>query len=767
MRTRDGEGPGAARAGARERGWRGALGWALLGAVAGAAAAPLDPNLLEEGIVVHAAERMLGGEHLYRDIVLHTAPLPYELLTLLFQVFGARLEVARAAVVVLQAAGIGLLYAGLRRAGLGVLAHPATAAVAVAPLLLVPLFSTFFYTTLAFYLALIVFYAALRSGRSSAWAAATGALVGCIALSKQSTGVILAAALLPGLLANAAPGARLRRLAAYAGGGAAMAAATLALYALRGDLAALLFAQIELPLAMFSDESFRTPYVNLWPPGELAPAIQENWVMYLPSLYHMRYGLYAVIGRGAIALTQLLYLLPLAALAATLVRSLPCFRPAPPALWLHGAVLLSMAANLHPRADWGHLVVALPPALVQLLLLAAGTDALRPTRPLLALAGLLLAALLGTGTYTGWWLYSIAGEPSFGPRVPLLPISRAYRTAAVPRVIEYLRRRVRPGEAIFVPRQEPLLYFATGTRNPTPFPGILPAARELQEPAILAGLEPVRFVVMSDIDQPIYTYYGDELPRVQAYLERHFEIPPDFPIDDWSWISVARRVRDRGATAVDLIAERPRARAWVRDGEGRAGEPAAVPQRLAARLLHRPLPIALGALGGGLDFELVIPPNAEFQAGVGYRGLVSVDYQYIHPSGTTMSVSVARAGAPFEELASQRIDDRPAAGRRWTPLRADLSDYAGERVTLRLEVKASQPIRGDRLAWWGSPRIAVHPRGPGPGRSRATRLGGPGPGTARATPLRSPTPRCARAALASLACGSLRAASPLAARAAF
>ncbi len=708
MRTRDGEGPGAARAGARERGWRGPLGWALLGAVAGAAAAPLDPNLLEEGIVVHAAERMLGGEHLYRDIVLHTAPLPCELLAVLFRVFGAQLEVARAAVVVLQAAGIGLLYAGLRRAGLGVLAHPATAAVAVAPLMLVPLFSTFFYTTLAFYLALVVFYSALRSGPSSAWAAATGALVGCIALCKQSTGVILAAALVPGLLASAAPGARLRRLAAYAGGGAAMAAATIALYALRGDLAALCFAQIELPLAMFSDESFRTPYMNLWPPGELMPAIQENWVMYLPSLYHMRYGL-SVIGRGVIALTQLLYLLPLAALAATLVRSLPGLRPAPPALWLHGAVLLTMAANLHPRADWGHLVVALPPAVVQLLLLAAGTAALRPTRPLVALAGLLLAALLGAGAYTGRWLYSIAGEPSFGPRVPLRPISQAYRTPAVPRVIEYLRRRVQPREAIFVPRQEPLLYFATGTRNPTPFPGIIPAAREVQEPAILAGLEEVRFVVMSDIDQPIYTYYGDELPRVQGYLERHFEIPPDFPIDDWSWISVLRRGRDRGATAVDLIAERQRAHAWVRDREGRPGEPSAPPQRLAARLLHRPLPIALGPLGGGLDFELEIPPNAEFQAGVGYRGLVSVDHLYIHPAGTTLSVSVARAGGPFEELASQRIDDRAAGGRRWTPLRADLADYAGERVTLRLEVKASQPIRGDLLAWWGSPRIAVRP----------------------------------------------------------
>jgi hypothetical protein len=689
---------------------RAPLLWALVAAAAGAVAAPLDPNLLEEGIVVHAAERMAAGEHLYRDIILHTAPLPYELLALLFRIFGAEIAVARAAVVVFQAAGTGLLYAALRRAGLGVLAHPAAAAVAVAPILLVPLFSTFFYTTLAFYLALMSVYTGLRAGRSSAWAAGTGVLVGCIALCKQTTGVVLAATLLPGLILGTAASARLRRAGAYALGGAGMALATLALYGLRGDLDALLFAQIELPLALAAAETFHTPYINLWPLGELEPVIQESWVMYLPSLYHMRYGLYAVIGPGMIALTQLLYLLPLALLAATLVRLLRRDRAAHPALWLHGAVLLAMTLNLYPRADWGHLVVALPASVVQLLLLlGAGSGSRRRRgRMAFAVAGLLGAVLVGAAARTGVWLYSIAGEPAFGPRLPLRPVSRAYRTPALPRVIEYVRRRARPGEDIFVPRQEPLVYFATGTRNPTPFPGVLPGLPELQEPPILEALEDLRFVVMSDIDQPIYTYYGDELPAVQAYLERHFRVAPSFPLDDWSWLVVLSRGPDRGATAIDLIRARPQARAWTRDEQGRQAAAADVPQRLAARLLHRPLPIALGSLGGGIDFDLEIPEGAAFQAGVGYRGLVSVDHHYIHPQGTTLAVSIARGGA-FEELGSVRVDDRPRGGRRWTPLVVDLAEYSGERVTLRLEVKAARPIRGDRVAWWGSPRIALAP----------------------------------------------------------
>jgi hypothetical protein len=218
---------------------------------------------------------------------------------------------------------------------------------------------------------------------------------------------------------------------------------------------------------------------------------------------------------------------------------------------------------------------------------------------------------------------------------------------------------------------------------------------------------------MSDIDQPIYTYYSDELPAVWDYLERHFRVPPGYPIDDYNWIMVLSRGPDRGATAVDLVAERDRAKAWVRDAAGRIAAAPTTPQRLASKQLKRPLPIALGARGGGLDFEVDIPANAVFQAGVGYRGLVSVDHQYIHPSGTTLEVAVREEG-DFEPLASVRIDDGLRAGRSWTPLEADLGAFAGRRVTLRLEVKTEAPPAPDDLSWFGSPRIAVAPGSPRP-----------------------------------------------------
>jgi hypothetical protein len=46
---------------------------------------------------------------------------------------------------------------------------------------------------------------------------------------------------------------------------------------------------------------------------------------------------------------------------------------------------------------------------------------------------------------------------------------------------------------------------------------------------------------------------------------------------------------------------------------------------------------------------------------------------------------------------------------RWIPVEADLSTWAGQRVTLRIEVIASRRLartRVDRIGYLGSPRIA-------------------------------------------------------------
>ena len=80
----------------------------------------------------------------------------------------------------------------------------------------------------------------------------------------------------------------------------------------------------------------------------------------------------------------------------------------------------------------------------------------------------------------------------------------------------------------------------------------------------------------------------------------------------------------------------------------------------------------------------------------------------ISPIPTRLAVSLGRAGQ-FETLESVSVLYRSYEGRAWSPLEVDLSEYGGERVTLRLEAIPDAPLEPGTLAWWGSPRIALEP----------------------------------------------------------
>ena len=678
-----------------------ALTWVVLGAAVCSLMIRLEPNLLEEGLILHVAQRMNAGERLYRDVASFTGPLPFETLALLFRWFGEEIAVARAAVVALNGLACGAVYAVAVRAGAGPLAHAAAAGTASAPILLFPLFSIFFHTTLAFYLSLIAAYPAVRATRSAGWAGAAGALVAGAALCKQTVGVALAAGLLAAVAAGAPPGRRLRVALAFATGGAAVAALTLGVYAIRGDLDVLVRSLVVLPLSF--DETFATPYMNFWPPGDFAPDVRPNKALYLPSLYTLRVGVFfSETGTPMVLLTQLLYALPFATLAATAWRR---WRgPLPAAAWVHTAVLAALTVNLFPRTDWGHLVFVLPPTLTQLLLVAPGApSAARPRRARAAVTAALLLALSAGSALGGRMIFGIAKDEGLGPRVPQRPVTSQLRGLSLANAIEYLRNRVRPGDAIFVARGEPLIYFATDTRNPTPYSGIIPGMRDEQERAILAVLEDVRYVVMSDIDQPLYTYYREELPRVQAHLERYFRIPGNYPVSKYNWVSVLARGPDRGPTALDLFDAREQGRAWIRDGDG-IEHPAPGPApKLATKMNRRPLAVWLGPLGGGIDFEVEVPEDAVFQAGIGIHALVGAEDLFEQAEKVRFEVAVSRGG-DFETAGSVFL---VAGGNRWKPFDADLSAWGGERVTLRLALTSNTPLDPEVVAFWGSPRIAV------------------------------------------------------------
>lgn len=730
--------PAAQRAGAAGGRARRFLGthlhfsWSLIGTLACASVIPLKPSLLEEGFIVDIAQRLLRGDHLYRDVVTFTGPLPYEGLRALFFLFGEHIILGRIVVALLHGLATGGVFSLARSAKAGPVAHTAAAVFACSPILLFPMLSTYFYSTVALTLAIIATDATFRGLRSNGWALSGGALVACTALCKQTIGVVLAVSLLSALLLNVASQARMKRCLAFIGGGAIVTLLTLAFYAQSGDLDVLVHSLTVLPLTF--EPSFNSPYMNFWPLGKFSQAIEPSQIFYLPYTYSLLYGVLVDPGFAISLFTQLLYALPFIAIAATLLRRFAT--PFPAATWFHFAALIGIAINLFPRTDWGHLLFVLPTAATQLLFLgrtqrpeSAGN---RPSRRVVALAiGLtfVTASLVNVG-----YLYALSSPPSLGPRVPFRTVS-GYSDWQVAHAISYLREHVEPGEAIFVARSEPLIYFATETRNPTPYGGVIPGMREEQQRVILAALEDLRFVVMSDIDQPVFTYYRDELPRVQAYLERHFQIPGDYLVRGSTWLSVLERGVDRGETAIDLVDRHSEGKAWVRDAEGERNPEVLFSDRVAVRLNRRFLPFYLGALGGGIDFELDIPPNAIFQGDVGYPQVRSTHRNYRHPLSSRLRVSIKREAKKPKKIAvtrEQHLREREEAHEEfevlwerqvlinrksslfreaWIPMEVDLSEYAGEHVTLRLELASTNPLpriwSEDIVGWWGSPRIAL------------------------------------------------------------
>jgi len=681
-----------------ENGFAPTLLWAAVAGFVCAAMIPLEPDLLEEGMIVHFAERMVDGEHLYRDLVFFSGPFPFELLSLLFRIFGEEIAVARSVVVVASAVSTAATFDLARRSQCGWLAHVVAAASACAPILLFPLASIYYYSTLALSLSMLAACAAQRGLEDRRWAIAAGVLAALVAVTKQSVGIVMGPGLLLAVALNTRPELRRSRALDVAVGGLATTIVTLTYYGLRGDLGIFWHSMVVLPLSL--GEGFGSPYMNMWPIGVAGPGI--FFPFYAPQIANILNPQLVRDSAWLVVFTQTLYALPFLALLAVAMRRLLA-GPLAAATWIVSVVLMAFLVQLFPRSDWGHLAYVLPPAFFVLVSAAGSFQGNVRSIPRFALSATLVVILVvGSGTIA-LSLHRTAVPSTLGPRVPQLALSAFYRRPDFGRVVDFLRARVEPGEAIFVARGEPLIYFATETRNPTPYAGIIPGLGEEQDRIVVEALEGVRFVAMSERDSDQYAYYRDELPTVQRYLERHFRVADPF-VAQWGTLLVLERQEDRGATAVDLFDEAGLAKAWTRD---RRGDEQAIDQplpELVTRLNRRPLGVRLGPRGGGLDFEVEIPTGAVFEAGLGIRSLQAGSRLVQQPARSRFEVSIDR-GSGFESYGfrHQFLNGRSAS--RWTPFRVDLSELGGHRVRLRLEVT---PISGPwkaGMAWWGSPRL--------------------------------------------------------------
>ena len=689
------------------------LAWAAVATAICAGISRLEPNLLEEGLILHLAERMIEGEQLFVDLASFTGPLPFELLALLFRLLGKEIEVARMVIAILSGISCAAVFALVRRAGLGPWAHVAGAAMASTPVFFFPLHSIYFYSTIAYHLVLIACYAGLRGIGSGGWAFTAGALAAGVALTKQSVGILVAPGLVLAILACSPPPMRLRAGLATVMGGFAVTMLTLVYYGAGGALAAMVDSLVFLPLTF--EDAFGSPFINFWPLGEFSPELRGQSHFYTPFVYSILRG--AVLRAPSWSMTfatQILYGLPFLALLATGLRR--ARGKLDPAIWFHAVALFALVSNLFPRTDWGHLVYCAGPAIIQIVLLlparASGKGDSTPSfffnwqRPL---AWLIVACTMGGAFQVGRGLWEISEPPDLGDRISMRVVSGQYRGPALGRVIAYLDRETEPGEAIFVPRSEPLVYFATGTRNPTRYSGVIPGMLEVQQSEILAALADVRFVVMSEIDQPVFTVYRELLPGVEAYFERHFKLPEEFQKSGYDWIVVFERGVDRGATAIDLMAIQGKARNWIRTPPADALKIRIIEDELPvlATIQNRsPMPMWVGAYGGGIDYEIEVPEDGVFQADVGLAEIRGRRRK--HPRRIRFSISVS-VGGPFKMLSRQEVLRDKSEGSQWVPFEVDLAAYAGRHVTLRLEATPLQPPTKRQIVWWGSPRLISQP----------------------------------------------------------
>jgi hypothetical protein len=336
-------------------------------------------NLLDEGFVLHVAERVLQGQVPYRDFFTQLTPGAFLALAAVFSVTGPSVLVGRWVTVVIGLLITALLYLGGRR----VLSRPTAALTALA----FPVWGIgqgWFYPNYSWFAlagCMVALECTLRavapapfrtpgSGRpvgpaphthhsarpALLWATAAGLACGVAAFCKQNMGLFALLGLAGAVFLLGAATWRRRFLLALLMGLAALPVplALVAWLAQQGALEGFLRDAVWIPLAVFPRE-MAAPYPSIWPPWPAPQDVpgQGAWIFRLvcllpPLLY------------GLAALRLLLLLLPL-----------PLRRPQHPqhtahpgaeAVWL--AFALAIWATAFPRADFDHVQVALGPAFV-------------------------------------------------------------------------------------------------------------------------------------------------------------------------------------------------------------------------------------------------------------------------------------------------------------------------------------------------------------------------------------------------------------------
>lgn len=500
-------------------------------------------DALDEGTVLHLADRIRLGDVLYRDAVTGVAPAFYYLMGGLFGALGPHLLIGRLLMTVLLVSATLLVYALCRRF--------TTARWALASSLLFATWQALHWrlpsysglATVAVLLAVWLLLEALRRG-SLARLGGAALAVGLAGASKQTTGALALAALVTVLLLDLVVRRRSSLLGSRPGAALALSVLGVALplglflvyFAAVGAFADFFHYAVIVPLTATAGP-FEIPYPSLFGRAEPVSAYTPLWDLFV---WVSRYG--AGLG-GAINQTaiRLQYGLPLLGLAAAGGFALAGLRRTgaegerrlePSVLFVFALLLFG---GVFPRCDTFHLVLGaalvLPATSVAL---HAAAERLGGWRRRVFVAGVcLVAASWIAGPVAGLVSWTAHPDPAYRhdhlldlPRATTWvrgPIGRDLETA-VPFLAALGER-----QAFAALPTLPIYYFLTGRPSPLRFPLILPGA--LDEAEVISELERQRvpWIVYRDATIDRRTL-SEDLPGLYDYLRRTYRLDPQHPV---------------------------------------------------------------------------------------------------------------------------------------------------------------------------------------------------------------------------------------------
>ncbi len=491
---------------------------------------------LDEGSILAIAERLRHGEVLYRDRSTFVAPLTYELLRLLFDVFGPSFLVARILQALVFSGCVVLVYALLRAVAGG----RAAAAGAIAMLALkswaFPAWTMLNYSQVAMLLCLTTVWAVSRflDRRRAGWLALAAVALGVTVLAKQNLGVLLGFTVAATVAADAwydgAPlSALLLRWSALGLAALPIAVAAVA-YAAQGALGDLVAHTILRVPAVAAQYGIPLPVAVVWS-ADRGAFMAASFPYFPPPLFHVGWQEHWDIARfpASVAIELAVkgaYFVPLFAILWCVVAARRGFRRrSDRTAWSRLVLITTFAAVAYAsmlyRADWIHLMNVYPPLLIACVVAFRGAAPPSRRRVLAGVAVLALWVALGVLlAVLTFWLYR---APLETPRGRLLvPRYEADDTA---RVLDYAAR-VPPGVRLAFMRHEPLYYFLTGREIPIEVDLVLPGyVGPDDDERIAAELARVDEVVFSPkflptVAAPLTAY----APRTASVLANDFRI---------------------------------------------------------------------------------------------------------------------------------------------------------------------------------------------------------------------------------------------------